>query len=155
MNGRSADIKIRLQFLEALISGSDSDIQKERLSSGFGRKDAERSFGDTAAAQRVLQAAMGIMKQLGKTSGHAVMVLEQDLTSGGAAEEDGGGISLDEEEDEEVMEIPEAGQDGVRMEPQPTASSLRGFHAAWTSQMAKEGLVGALVALAYPDRVAV
>ena len=97
------------------------------------------------------------MKQLGKTGGQAAMVQDQDPSSAGAAEEGDGAISLDEDEE---AEIPEAERDGMRAEPLTTggiatSTSLRGFHTAWTSQMAKEGLVGALVALAYPDRVAV
>ena len=113
------------------------------------------------SAQRVIQSALSILKQLqsprrggGGTAAEADGVSE--ATAGDEGEEEGG---------EGEVEITTTsgnggvfrGQGGGMRASAPAGaaeSSGRDFRSAWTTQMAKDGLVGALVALAYPDRIA-
>ena len=167
-DGRSADIKARLRFLDAVVSGSESDAQEWMSPSGSNsNKGMRRGLGDVAAAHRVVQAAQGIMRQLGRT-GAGTVNLDPGKVAGGIAtstsqnpgvSESAEGVptgSLDEDEvsgHSEEEEDGDTSSTGLPLSMAPTLS-LRDFRTAWTSQMAKEGLVGALVALAYPDRIA-
>ena len=148
--------QVRLRFLDALSSGDESDGGEWDASvanAGVG--------GDLASAQRVVQAALGILKQLGGRREGAGPQQQQQLRGGQQRSSDeavigddlSGGNDDDEagEEEEEGEEAVEEGGRGVGRD----SGGGRDFRTAWTSQADKDGLVGALVALAYPDRIAV
>ena len=154
-------LQVRLRFLDALSSGDESDGGEWDASvadAGVG--------GDLASAQRVVQAAMGILKQLGgrrKGAGpqqqqqqrgrqpHSDEAVGGNDVPGGSDDDEAG-----EEEEEGEAAIEEGGRGGARICSRDSGEvGGKDFRAAWTSQADKDGLVGALVALAYPDRIAV
>ena len=149
--------QVRLRFLDALSSGDESDGGEWDASvaaAGVG--------GDLASAQRVVQAALGILKQLGgrrKDAGQQQQQLrgEQQRSSDEAVGGDDVPGSSDDEAGEEEGEgeeaVEEDGRGGARVSRD--SGGGKDFRAMWTSQADKDGLVGALVALAYPDRIAV
>jgi hypothetical protein len=90
----------------------------------------------------VVQSALSILKQLKGKGG--------DKRSSGEGSSSVSQAASETDSDEGEVEESDA------LAP-PAPSSVGGsgdFRDLWTSQMAKDGLVGALVALAYPDRIA-
>ena len=146
--------QVRLRFLDALSSGDESDGGEWDASvanAGVG--------GDLASAQRVVQAALGILKQLGGRRKGAGPQQQQPRVGQRSSDEAVGGDDLsggndDDEAGEEEEEGEEAVEEGGRGVGRDSGGG-RDFRTAWTSQADKDGLVGALVALAYPDRIAV
>ena len=152
--------QVRLRFLDALSSGDESDGGEWDASvanAGVG--------GDLASAQRVVQAALGILKQLGGRRKGAGPQQQLQLRGGQRSSDEAVGGddvpgSSDNEAGEEVEEgedsVEEGGRGGARGSSRDSGGGGgKDFRAAWTSQADKDGLVGALVALAYPDRIAV
>ena len=153
-------LQVRLRFLDALSSGDESDGGEWDASvadAGVG--------GDLASAQRVVQAAMGILKQLGGRRKGAGPQQQQPRVGQRSSDEAVGGDDLSggndddeagEEEEEGEEAVGEGGRGGARIRSRDSGEvGGKDFRAAWTSQADKDGLVGALVALAYPDRIAV
>ena len=98
--------------------------------------------GIVGSAQRVVQSALSILKQLKRKGG--------DKRSSGE-----GSSSVSEATSEADSDEGEVEELDAPAPPAPSAAGDSGdFRDLWTSQMAKDGLVGALVALAYPDRIA-
>ncbi|GAX73820.1 hypothetical protein CEUSTIGMA_g1271.t1 [Chlamydomonas eustigma] len=178
---RSADVMLRLQYLQSLIAGQRSLSSNQQVWKSVGESSGSRA--DQAAATRVLQTAEGIAAQLcrivekkklleeakkqGSPADWAVAESASDSESG--LSEVAGFSSWDE--DGEGMSGVDSLEDEVGAKPSTTARSnqdhrggghvgvlahqhSRDFNEAWTSQMLKECLVGALVAFAYPDRIA-
>ncbi len=140
--------QVRLKFLEAIVTGQQD---KAGVTEG----------GDAAAAARVLQSAQGIAEQLKRHRDRQLLAAEKASATGDKVrptasleesdEEVGGGSELEEEEGEE-----QAGGPVARRQLPMGLSAAKGwdFNSEWMSQSLKEGLVGALVALAFPDRIA-
>ncbi|KIY98238.1 ATP-dependent helicase HrpB [Monoraphidium neglectum] len=120
---------------------------------------------DRAGAQRVLQGARQLLRQLRAAAASTAAAADSDSDpAGGDADGDGGGEGEDEGEDEGEWS---ASEEQARPQPagadpkDPIATGAggvgigaRAFSEAWQDQALRRGLVGALVALAYPDRIA-
>ena len=172
---RTADLAVRLRYL-AETAGLDADLG---LEPGSGGRGGGGKGGDGGAARRALQSAAGILQQLQAAKSEA----QATAGSGGGGDGDGEGVdgSVDGSEDEGYVldddEEEAASRTSIHISnrssltprtsttggngPGPSGGRVinsavraRDFHASWTSQMRKEGLVGALLAIAYPDRIA-
>lgn len=106
---------------------------------------------DAAAGQRVLLSAQQMLRQLAASSPGP----SSSDSSQPAADGDTNSVStLDElDEAESSMDDDDASSSSSSSRKDPVARDT-GFHTAWTAQVAKLGMVGALVAAAYPDRIA-
>ena len=149
--------------------GAGADINA-RLDALAGR-DGAPAPTDAAGAQRVLLGAEQMARQLASTpappsasSSSASAAAAAASTDGddeeagaGAAEEDEGERAWSATEDDDEAAAAADGEeleDGEEAGANSTTTSSSGFTEAWTAQAARKGLAGALVALAYPDRIA-
>lgn len=120
---------------------------------------------DRAGARRIIQGAEQLMRQVtsqaASAAAGAAAAAAADAGAAGASESSTEEVDEGEgDEDEDAWSAAEEAEaPGVEVtHPRPAAAAPgaggAAFSAAWQAQVARRGLVGALVALAYPDRIA-
>lgn len=120
---------------------------------------------DRAAGKRVLEVAGTILKQLRSRSRRKEATNGMGFGAKGAgagevstgeelADDEGLLIGGDGEEEEKEKEADGNGFQAANSTGLSEVPAPRAFHEALDAQIRREGLVGALVALAYPDRIA-
>lgn len=171
---RTANISVRLQALAAA-AGVEAEVP-------WNTAVPDRSLLsalDRAGAARVLQGARNMMRQLDWSplaTGDGVVSSDgDDGEEDAAGEEDGvdvmsssveadgdgaAGSAIDEmavarQTSNSQASTSGSGGSGKPRPGIPSGTSNKSFDQLWVAQCARDGLVGALVSLAYPDRIAV
>lgn len=178
---RTADLAVRLRYL-AETAGLDADLGLEPGSGGRGGGGkggdgaaARRALQSAAGILQQLQAAKSevLAAAGGGGDGDGDEDGDKEGVGGSVDGSEDEGYALDEDEEAAVSSAGAGVDIGNRTSPTPSTSATGGngqaqsggkgmsgvarardFHTAWTSQTRKEGLVGALLAIAYPDRIA-